>query len=51
MKASEGQMLGILSMVLPTEVFEYFEIIKIETISRQVHLYLDEQNIVPDEYK
>jgi hypothetical protein len=51
MKASEGQMLGILSLVLPAEVFEYFEIIKTETVSRQVHLYLDEQNIVPDEYK
>lgn len=44
-------MLGILSLVLPAEVFEYFEIIKTETVSRQVHLYLDEQNIVPDEYK
>lgn len=51
MKASEDQLLGILSLILPPEIFEYFEIIKIESTLKEVHLYLDEQNIIPIEYK
>lgn len=50
MKASESQLLSILSYILPAEIFDYFEIISVVDSASSVHLYLDEQNLPPDEY-
>jgi len=40
----------VLRLLLPKEIFEYFEIISIETINKEVHIYLDEKNEPPQEY-
>ena len=36
--------------ILPDELFRYFRLCKVEELSRELHFYLDELNILPDEY-
>lgn len=36
--------------ILPEEIFRYFEITKIEEQGKELHIYLDENRIVPDGY-
>lgn len=40
----------LIKLLLPPEIFEYFEIIKIGELLNEVHVYLDEQDIKPSEY-
>jgi transposase len=42
--------LGLLKYVLPDEIFQYFELVKIEPIGRELHLYLEELNEIPSGY-
>ena len=42
--------LGLIKYVLPEEVFRYFEIKEIEQEGRELHLYLEEQNEIPEGY-
>jgi|SRR5215469_16262590 len=42
--------LGLIKYVLPEEVFRYFEIKEIEQEGRELHLYLEEQNEIPEAY-
>ena len=51
MEATQEQMLSILELVLPKEILEHFVVINIEIQSKEVHLYLDERNEIPVEYK
>jgi hypothetical protein len=44
-------MLSILELVLPKEILEYFTVTKLTTQDKEVHLFLDERNEVPDQYK
>ena len=37
--------------LLPDGLLDYFEIVKIETQNDRVHFYLEERNIIPEEYK
>jgi hypothetical protein len=37
----------LIKYVLPKEVINYFELLAIKTASEELHLYLDELNIVP----
>ncbi len=41
----------IIDLVLPEGVKKYFEVIKHESDDDNLHLYLDELNIYPDEYQ
>jgi len=36
--------------VLPEEIFQYFELVKIEPHGRELHLYLEELNALPAGY-
>ena len=36
--------------VLPAEIFNYFELIKVEPKGRELHLFLEELNELPDGY-
>jgi len=36
--------------ILPDELFRYFRLCKVEELSRELHFYLDELNILPEEY-
>lgn len=51
MEATHEQLLSILEMILPKEILEYFTVVKLTNQPKEVHLYLDERNEVPDEYK
>ena len=41
---------SLLKLVLPTELFEYFEIVNIEADDKTVHVHLDERDIKPAKY-
>jgi hypothetical protein len=41
----------LIKYVLPKEVANYFELLDIKTNGEELHLYLDELNIVPLEYE
>ncbi len=51
MEATLEQMLNILELILPKEILEHFTVTNLEIRPKEVHLYLDEHNEVPDEYK
>ena len=42
--------LGLAKYVLPEEIFRYFDIVKIEQERRELHLYLEELNEIPEGY-
>jgi len=42
---------GLVKYLLPVGLLDYFEIIKDETQNDRVHFYLEERNIIPEEYK
>jgi hypothetical protein len=41
----------LIDLVLPEGVKKYFEVVKHESDIDNLHLYLDELNIIPEEYK
>lgn len=41
----------LIKLVLPEEIFDYFEIVKLEVLPKAIHVYLDEQDIKPHKYK
>jgi hypothetical protein len=41
----------LLRYVLPKEIVEFFELVSIQEKEETLHLYLDECNIIPEEYK
>ena len=51
MEATQEQMLSLLKLILPKEILEYFTITNLLIQTKEVHLYLDERNEVPDGYK
>ncbi len=50
MEATKEQMLSILALILPKEILEYFTVTNLLIQAKEVHLYLDERNEVPDVY-
>lgn len=43
--------LGLLKLILPEELFDYFELINVEVRDNQVHVYLDEVDLKPAGYE
>lgn len=41
----------LVQFLLPKEIFEYFEILKVEEVHSDIHVYLDEQDIKPVKYE
>lgn len=39
-----------LKLLLPQELFHYFEIINLKTEDKTLKIYLDEKNIIPEEF-
>jgi hypothetical protein len=39
-----------LKLLLPHELFHYFEIINLKTEDKTLQIYLDEKNIIPEEF-
>ncbi|MCE1169389.1 MAG: transposase [Sphingobacteriia bacterium] len=51
MEATQEQMLLMLELILPKEILQHFAVTNLEVLPKEVHLYLDELNEVPEEYK
>lgn len=51
MSFNTDQYRTLIQLVLPKEVFDYFNLLKLEVEGNEIHAYLDEQNIVPDGYE
>ena len=45
-----AHLLTLVKYILPEEIFEYFEITKIEEQGKELHIYLDENPVVPSGY-
>jgi len=41
----------LIKLLLPEELFEYFAIVNIKVLGKEVHVYLDEKAIKPDGYE
>ena len=42
---------SLIKLLLPQEIFEYFDIIRVRTGEREVHIHLDEKSIKPEGYE
>lgn len=51
MKSNNVHFNELLKLILPPEIFKYFEVRDIEVKSREVHVYLDEINSPPASFK
>lgn len=40
----------LIKLLLPKEIFDFFDIVDVKVSTSQVDVYLEEQNIVPEEY-
>ena len=38
----------LLRLILPSEIFDYFDVIKVDVYDKEVHLFVDEKNILPE---
>lgn len=43
--------LELAKLFLPDGMFKYFDIVKYSEISEKIHFYLEEKNILPNQYK
>lgn len=51
MEATQEQLLSLLELILPKEILQYFTVTNLITQDKEVHLFLDERNEIPDEFK
>jgi transposase len=51
MPSDKEHFTSLVKLVLPPEIFEYFDIIRVETIEKEVHIHLDEKAIKPEGYE
>ena len=51
MDKQEIQLKELIKLFLPKELFEYFEIIDMQDVDKEIHIYLDELNIPPKKFK
>ena len=38
---------NLLRLILPGEIFEFFDVIKVDAYEKEVHLFVDEKNVLP----
>ena len=48
MKENKDHLLQLAELILPEEIFEYFDITRIESNNKQVDIYLDEKHEKPE---
>jgi hypothetical protein len=48
---SSDKLLELMRYVLPSEVVDYFDLIDFQDTEGTLHFYLDESNIIPEEYR
>ena len=37
----------LLRLILPGEIFDFFDVIKVDAYEKEVHLFVDEKNVLP----
>lgn len=42
---------SLIQLLLPQEIFEYFDILSVDTDEKEVHIHLDEKSIKPEGYE
>lgn len=42
---------ALIKLLLPWEIFEYFDIVQVDSIENEVHIHLDEKAIKPEGYE
>jgi len=50
MATENEQYLSLVKLILPSEIFEYFEIINVVVEDNSIHVYLDERDVKPEAY-
>ena len=50
MSEEKNQYLELIKLFLPAEIFEYFDLVKLEVKEAEVHAYLEEENNPPAIY-
>jgi hypothetical protein len=51
MSTNNDQYRALIQLLLPKEIFDYFNLQKLEVTGNEIHAYLDEENIVPESYE
>jgi len=51
MDIDKNRLKKIIKLFLPQELFDYFKVIDIRDLGKEVHIYLEELNIPPDKFK
>ncbi|SHE54946.1 hypothetical protein SAMN05444274_101656 [Mariniphaga anaerophila] len=51
MAQSKDHYYTLTKLPLPEEIFEYFDIVQVDIVKREVHIHLDEKAIKPEEYE
>lgn len=51
MMNDKNQYKELIKLILPEEIFHYFELIKLEVFDNKVHVYLDEEPVQPKGYE
>jgi hypothetical protein len=51
MKESKDYLIQLAELILPEEIFDFFDIIRIESTDKQVDIYLDEKYEKPEGYE
>ncbi len=51
MKDSNKHLIQLAELILPEEIFDFFDIIKIESNAKQVDIHLDEKHEKPEGYE
>lgn len=51
MTSKNDHYLGLIKLILPEELFDYFELINFEVRDNQVHVYLEEVDLKPAGYE
>lgn len=51
MPKNDEHLQSLIKLILPEEIFEYFQIIHLETIDKEIHVHLDELDIKPEGFE
>jgi len=51
MAQSNDHYQALIKLLLPDEIFEYFDIVQVDTGEKEVHIHLDEKAIKPEGYE
>jgi hypothetical protein len=51
MSSNNEQYRTLIQLLLPSEIFDYFDLIKIEVIGNEIHAYLDVENNLPSGFE